>query len=518
MVENGTVPTIDPFTFAGEGAPWSYVTVVADLLYFAVHSIGGFGGLVILKVLIAFVLLTMLGWALRSAGSFIPVLAATLLLVAVLVQPRMSMARPLALGGLALACALAIVFLTWEHRAPLVAFLLVPLAALWSGLHASAVLVVPVAGALVVAWGVAGRKRSCSLVLLANLALVGGVLALLPTGRGAFLSAFDHSTATCMRTFIQEWGAVDWARGSVWIPVLLTLVSLPWLMRTWRDSALHFCLAAGGLALPLLGGRLATMAALLMAPAIATGMTVALSHLPRRTAALALAGMSVLVTMALAISPGVALDRTFGLGRHPGRYPLQTAKTLDQLPEGRILNDFGLGGYLIWQGHAGNVFMDGRTVVVFDEDHCEDLLVPLYQKADGPSLLADRFDIPYGLAEWNSSLYERFTRSTDWVPVRHGIRSSLFVRRQHLERVPIKVIQQPDFRQLSDQQWMANWYRDVMADPDRREELEFNIIWTARHSPYSPVLAHVLQFLDANYPAVAAPLKDKVREVLEEVL
>ncbi len=518
VVENGTVPVQDPFTFGGAGAPWTYVTVFSDLLYYAVHSMGGNAGLVLLKVLVAFTLLTLLGWALRSAGASITVLAAVLLLVSVLIQPRMSMARPLALGGLALAGSLAIVMLAWEYKAPLVAFALVPMAALWSGLHASAVLAVPVAGALVVAWVAAGEKRSCALVLLANLALVAGILALLPTGRGAFLSAFDHSTASCMRGFIQEWGAVEWSRGSVWLPMVLTVGSLPWLIRAWRGHALHICLALGGLALPIIGGRLAPMAALLLAPALAAGMTAALAGLPQRFAALSLGGLALLATLALAISPGVALDRTFGFGLHPGRYPLQTLETLEQLPEGRILNDFGLGGYLIWKGQEGNVFMDGRTVVVFGESHCQDLLVPLYLEADGPDQIADRFDIPYGLAEWDSSLYERFTRNPEWVPVRHGVRSSLFVRQQHLAQLPVKVIQQPDLRQLSDPDWMKAWYAPVVEDPARLEELEFAIVWSARHSPYSPVWAKVLQFLDANHPKIATPIKARVREVLDEVL
>jgi hypothetical protein len=518
IVENRAVPNVDPFTFGGGGAPWKYVTVLSDLLYYAVYSMGGAPGLVLLKVLIAFILLTLLGWALRSAGASVTVLAAVLLLIAVLVQPRMSMARPLALGGLALAASLAIVLLVWEHKAPLVAFALVPLAALWSGLHASAVLIVAVAGALVVAWVIAGQKRSCALVLLVNLALVAGVLALLPTGRGAFHSAFDHSTAGCMRGFIQEWGTVDWRRGSVWVPYVLMIGALPWLARNWRNHALHLCLALGGLALPILGGRLAPMAALLLAPALAAGLTTALAGLPQRTAALSLVGLALVATVALAISPGIALDRTFGLGLHPGRYPLETVATLKKLPDGRILNDFGLGGYLIWEGYEGRVFMDGRTVVVFDEQHCQDLLVPLYLEQDGPDRIADRFDIPYGLAEWDSSLYERFTRSTQWVPVHHGIRSSLFVRRQHLDRLPVKVIPQPDLRQLADPDWMAQWYAPVVKDPARLEELEIAIVWTARHSPYSPVWARVLQFLEANYPETAEPIKVKVRAALEDVL
>jgi hypothetical protein len=518
IVENGSMPAQDPFTFGGAGAPWTYVTVVSDLLYYAIYSMGGAPGLVLLKVLIAFTLLTLLGWALRSAGASVTVLAAVLLLIAVLVQPRMSMARPLALGGLALAASLAIVMLAWKHKAPLVAFALVPLAALWSGLHASAVLMVPVSGALVVAWVVAGEKRSCAVVLLVNLALVAGILALLPTGRGALLSAFDHSSASCLRGFIQEWGAVDWTRGSVWVPYVLTIGALPWLARDWRNHALHLCLALGGLALPVMGGRLAPMAAILLAPALAAGLTAALAKLPQRVAALSLGSLALVATLALAISPGVALDRTFGLGLHPGRYPLETVGTLEKLPEGRILNDFGLGGYLIWEGYEGQVFMDGRTVVVFNEQHCQDLLVPLYLEEDGPDRIADRFDIHYGLAEWDSSLYERFTRNPDWVPVRHGIRSSLFVRRQHLIKLPVKVIQQPDLRQLSNPEWMKAWYEPVVKDPARLEELEFSIVWAARHSPYSPVWAKVLQFLRAEYPDIAAPIEKEVRSALEDVL
>ena len=522
IVAHREIPRADPFSYTLPGAPWDYVPWLADLALYGAHAVGGPAGLVLWKGVVAFALLALLGVAVArlTRGDRVAVLAC-LLLTAILVQPRLSMARPLAMGAAFLAGAVALSAQVWiSGRVRHAAWLLLLIAA-WAPVHGSSILGPPIAAALAVAWTGAGRGRRGALFLggifLCSLAL----LALLPSGRGVLASALAHGRSTCMVTFIQEWRAAQWTEPRVWMSLLCTGIAAALAAPRWREQLLPLSLAAGGATLVALAARNAYVAILLQVPlwGVALGLAgLRLRAWLRPSVRWALGvGSLLLFILILGTSGRVFLDWNFGLGTAPDRYPLETLDTLRRLPERRVVNDFSLGGYLIWEELPGGVFMDGRTLVLYGDDFCRDVLGPLYADPGGPGRTARRFDADYVLAEWGSALYGLVTRSEEWIPLHHGIHSSLFVRADRAADVGgiPGILLQPELRQLEDPPWMGAWFEAVLSDPARREALYAALEWTLARSPYSPVLARTLSFLRSSHPARAAELEPRLRAILE---
>ena len=97
--QHGRLPTTDPFTYTMQGRPWHLVNGLADLLFYGVYRLGAAPGLVVLKAVVAFVTLTLIGLCLREVRVSRGGLVGLLVAVAVLLQGRYSLDRPLILGG-----------------------------------------------------------------------------------------------------------------------------------------------------------------------------------------------------------------------------------------------------------------------------------------------------------------------------------------------------------------------------------------------------------------------------------
>ena len=137
IIEQGKIPTTDPFSANGQGGRWIAHEWLAALIFSTVYSLGGANGLVTLAVALA----ALLGWLQEKIAKLlgIPAIARIALLVPLwLVAGRRLMLRPHLLG---LCCVLALYFVTLIGRErPRRLWLAVPLMVLWANIHSSFIL------------------------------------------------------------------------------------------------------------------------------------------------------------------------------------------------------------------------------------------------------------------------------------------------------------------------------------------------------------------------------------------
>ena len=145
ILDTGSVPGHDPYTFTAAGEPWVVQSWLVSVLYATAESLGGLGAVRIVVGLLA-ALLTGLGWRLlRPADGVVPRLAAAALFVGV--GASLWAERPLMVG---LVC-LAFVLLALEQG--LDPRWLLPMGWLWVNSHGSFPL-----GVLLVVLSALGRR------------------------------------------------------------------------------------------------------------------------------------------------------------------------------------------------------------------------------------------------------------------------------------------------------------------------------------------------------------------------
>lgn len=524
IVENRAIPKTDPFSFVAGGEPWGYVNWLPDAGYYLIYATGGMAALVVGKVLIVACLLIAVGVGARAGGARWSVAIALLATVGVLSQIRFALLRPNALGGLLLAVSIA-VMLRWMTRRDGSLWLLVPLAIVWLPTHGTAILAPGVALVAVVAVALSGRRDG----LRTALPVLGCVLllfAVFPSGRHivSVVGALDESSNIVHATV--EWRRTDFALPATWMPGTVVLLSVlggalaAWKSRTndtmsWAPLGLAF-----GAAYLARGYERNLAEALVMA---APGAAVLVSQIADIAAEKKLTllerAVPVVAVLGLAgghlvVEPDIAIDTRWGFDADESQYPVDTLATLEALPPGRSINNFGIGGYLIWREVPEGVFADGRTVGLYTDEIFDRDILPTMRDQPGLDEVAERFDVTYGLASTGSLTYRIMMTSPTWLPVFHGQASSLFVRASRAETVtaagrPLL----PELRWDDEPGWAEAWYRSVVSTPDGAAFLARSIAQSNLEAPNNPVLEKVVPYLNEWAGAVI----DRARRVEVEL-
>jgi hypothetical protein len=403
--------------------------------------------------------------------------------------------------------------------------LLVPVAALWLPTHGTAILAPAVAVVAVVAVALSARREG----LRTAVGVVGCVLllfAIFPSGRHIIgvIGALDETSNIVQATI--EWRRTDFALSGTWMPAAVVLLGLfggaigAWKSRSDDASSwapLGFALGAAYLAQGF--ERNLAEALILASPGAAVLISWAADlaaarkwSLVERTlplaAALALAGGH------FAVEPDLAVNDRWGFGADEGKYPVDTLATLEALPPGRMINSFGIGGYLIWHEIPEGVFTDGRTVGVYTEEIFDRDVMPTMRDQAGLDDVADRYDVTYGLTSSGSLPHRIMMTSQTWIPVFHGESTSLFVRASRADIVtaagrPLL----PELRWDDEPGWVDAWYRSVLRTSDGPYFLARSIAQSNLESPNNPVLTKVVPYLNEWASAVI----DRARRVEVEL-
>lgn len=429
IVENGAIPTVDPFSYTVTGAPWTYVPWLTNVIMYALFNALGGPGLVLMKVAVAASILMFLGLILRMQGHGKWILSSLLLILTIWIQPRYVIDRPLIVGGLLIAVGIYLASKTVDGR-PKLAWSLAALMAVWIPSHGSAILGLAMGAIIVGHYAALGawqwhrqKKRPPIPVHALGAFAVMGLLLLTPTGQGVWATATGHGLTTDMVETFAEWQPTDWTQFRIWLPWLLIAVGAPW----WRKLPLEKLLVPLGFA--ALAFLLQTRAFALMYPAILflvplLGISIAalVEQLESMWSAERLRAVVLPLGLALSLgflpgylSEGIVKD--FGLTVAPDRFPYATVERLRELPPGRLIHDWSFGGFFIWHEVEGGVFADGRTVVVYNDVHYWDFIEPAARSPQSLDEVALRFGAIYGFADQRSAMHRNFTASPHWEKV-----------------------------------------------------------------------------------------------------
>ncbi|MBW2454361.1 MAG: hypothetical protein JRI68_07615 [Deltaproteobacteria bacterium] len=516
MVEHGTLPTTDPFTYTMAGQPWQLVNGISDLVLYGFYQLGGAPGLVLCKVIFAWLTLTLVGLGLRSLRISRSIVVALLVLAAVLVQARYSVARPMIFGASLIAAANWVVLRCQGRPDRSLLFFLVALP-VWPLVHGTALVGLMQLGALYVAvWlGGVSRRRQRGVEVVLACCLVLSVA--LPWWRDLYRVAMGLDQGATAMQLTAEWRTGLESLGDRvghWAVIVGGLIGGG---LHARRQPLPLLLALSGALLAQRYGRNAYEGVLLALPGFGLGLQfVAAAMRARGKLLLAVATAPLLAAaiglVQLTLSPRRTVNTPFGLGVVRERFPYDTLDTLEQLPAGRLIHGFAIGGFLIWNDGPWGVYCDGRTVALYRESDVERLFAPLLESAESLTAAADHWQAPYGLTQHGSHPNQWMMVSPEWVPIHLGLGTSLFVRRTSLGVLPPTVRPLHLLRYTTVTDWTVGWYRGILADPALRAQLRAQVVAAAQRGPHSPMLDRILRVVGQLAPQWGDELAAIVRQ------
>lgn len=432
IVESGTVPRVDPFSFTRAGHAWVSHEWLSEVVFYEIWSHLGFGGLITFSAVITtagFLLLY-----LRCGGTSYWAAAVTSL-GALASAPAWGVRPQMFTFAFA---SLLLWLLDRSERRAWVLLAIPPLFLLWLNLHAGfalgpALLLAYGLGLLVEvalgdsAWRLAGPTiLRVAAVLVVCLALVP----LNPSGVQLYRYPFDTLLSSSMRSFIVEWSSADFHQGRyapyllVWL-VLLAVLGLG-KSRPAARVLLPLVLTAG---LSLDAVRHIAILVLLAVPVIAKG----LSGMPVPTQSRRRRIQPAFVALAILLMAGFAVTRWAVLIRS------QAAAEAEALPEKavevlragnygeRLLAYYDWGGYSIFKLYPKyRVFVDGRADLYGD-----DLLHQFETAAQvraGWRQVLDRWKLQVVLVPLNSALAQALMLDPDWRVQYRDARAVVLVR------------------------------------------------------------------------------------------
>jgi hypothetical protein len=393
IAEHGEVPATDPFSFTAAGAPWINRQWLFDLGLYGLWRIGGDQATILGA---GAVFLAAFACAYRLARRRLPAWAAAVVvfLVAEAAVERFTV-RPEAVTLLFLAVELLLLdgAVGWGTVAALVA-----LQVAWANLHALSVLgLVPLgaelAGALAATWlplpegwRAASRRPGAEVGRIAVTA-AGTMLAEAATPFGLTGAVFSVRLLTVIRggelvsftivehraTTLAELSPAA-AQGLVALLALAALAAVVSLRR-WRLQ--HVVCAAAFVALASMARRNVALLGFGVLPLLASGLGPGVAKLDGWLGSLR--GVRPALACGIALFflretgrvvtgryyEAAHLTRAFGLGESLVLFSSGAVDFLQaEAPAARVLNDDGLGGYLLWRAHPHRqVFIDGRLQV-----------------------------------------------------------------------------------------------------------------------------------------------------------
>jgi hypothetical protein len=351
MLDTGSVPSVDPYTFTALGEPWVVQSWLASLLYATVEAVAGAPGLRVLMGATA-ATVTALAWRLtRPAASLIARLLLGIVFVAA--SAELWAERPLMLGLVAMACTVLAGEGVLDPR------WLAPCGWLWVNAHGSFPLGLAYLAVVALGSRVDGDLPRTELraVRWLGLGVVAGAVG--PLGPKVLVFPVELLGRQDLLSHVIEWQPPTFDSFSQRAFLIQLVLAVFLLVR--RPSYRHGLVLGVFAAAALLGARNVTIASLVLLPGMAAGVPEVGALRGRDRAPLG--GMLAAVGVAVAMIFGAARlgQRDFDLRM----YPIDALAFLNQ--SGVVLRDHHLAApdvvgnvvELVY-GPAGVVFYDDR--------------------------------------------------------------------------------------------------------------------------------------------------------------
>jgi hypothetical protein len=200
ILDTGTIPRTDTFTFTAAGSAWQDQQWGAEVLLAAVYRLGGWTGLVILRAVLVGLLFGLVfdvcrrGHTTRT-GALLTLAAFGLAIVTLALRPQL----------FAMVLFAATLWLVFQRRGhPRTLWFVVPIAAIWANLHGSFFLA-PVLLGLAALEDLAERRPAEARFTLAAGVAAAAATFLNPFGPAVWQYAIGISTNAVITTRITEW-------------------------------------------------------------------------------------------------------------------------------------------------------------------------------------------------------------------------------------------------------------------------------------------------------------------------
>lgn len=437
IVESGAIPHQDVFSWTAAGQPWVTHEWLAEVFFYLGYLAGGFWGVLFLLLFFAALLLVFY-WKLLSLENWsFPVAALSVLAVGEMLYPFIEI-RPQVLSYLLFVVFLYVLYLFPQRKNYL---LVLPfLSALWANSHGSFPLG-PVLVALYISCGwpkITGERianhpldsaQRKKLVLVFILCLAA--IAFNPNGLKLFLYPLGTVGESLMVDNIQEWLSPNFHNPYNQLFLIYHLGTFLILVLTARKLQLF------DLLLFLSFGTAAFVHARFIAYALlVNGLLWAryLQPLPGSKPSLARVKVALIplllilygVVLAFKAPPQTAIDYRF---TPKEKFPVEALAYLKEHPlKGRMLNDYGWGGYLIWNRPEEKVFIDGRADVYIKKVF-RDYRQITQLKPEAAALLAE-YRVDYILMPADALLVQALKLSPRWAVFYKDETAAILVKKE----------------------------------------------------------------------------------------
>lgn len=388
--QHKAVPYVDPFSYTFQGAEWIDYEWLFQAVVYPIYFVSGFGGLIILKIIIVLVAFFILFLACRELDGGKKWFSIIILFIALLIAREGFLVRPQIFSLLFLSLYLYLLALHRGSRITarqLILFLL-PVHILWVNVHGSFLLGIFLVGAYAMGNFVplalshhrdlkpVFQDKKFQNYLLLGLLLILASLANPYTYR-IFIIPLETAGAKETLSGIAEWVpsmdprflGVLIVDPLMWFRALFLIGAISFLV--WRDNLRRI----EDVIIFVVFSYMAFKHVRFCGPFALVAATIIVNNLTqvrwrvREWRWLCL--IPLLIIIAFSVNDVRTLIREERLGLGVWRnYPETTVNFLKEHGvKGKIFNTYGLGGYIIWHLWPDiPVFIDGRAVTIYDQD------------------------------------------------------------------------------------------------------------------------------------------------------
>ncbi|MGH2757422.1 MAG: hypothetical protein ACRDI3_06510 [Actinomycetota bacterium] len=424
ILDSGTIPDSDPFSWTAQGRPWVAHEWGSQAIFAALERVGGPAALLLLAGALVGAAVLVLQRTLRRSGAQ-PWARALALLASVFMTSLIWTLRPHLFSLLFLAVFFDL--LTAERLRPgrRASWLLVPATVIWANLHGAFVL----GPALIVVYAAVAvlerRPETRRLLLIGGLSLVAGCLT--PHGPALYLYPLHVAEVSYL---VNEWQPPDLREPQALVFALSVIGSLGLLaLRRKAPDTAHLVAAALFALLGFAAMKNIAFSAIVLAPLVASAAD---GLVPGGSPSKSSERVPLMVVLGVGIVAAALLAGSFVVGKSESElleeksFPAAAVQALNRRPPGRLANPYDWGGYLIYRARAFPVSMDGRNDM-YGRSLFERQLLLEDLKPGWDDFLTDN-DVRYVLWQRKRPLAEALRLAPGWDLIHEDRLAALFER------------------------------------------------------------------------------------------